>query len=241
MAEIKRTCLARRPLFRLRPQQVVDKVFGIITDVLPIPFVVHHAAGTAFVDEVLEALGAERRVAAEQGVGDDAERPHVDGLAVALPEHHLGRRVAERARHGGEHLILGAERLRDAKVGQDQVRICGFGEVEKVLRFEVCVLWLARGPGVGQGAQRVLTTVDDVVLVQIIDGFHNLPDGLGGILLGEPALLGDSVEQLSADRQLGDDVVLVLDTVDISLDEVRCSTPQTRRRDIPSTRTSRQT
>ncbi len=67
--------------------------------------------------------------------------------------------------------------------------------------------------------------MDDVVLVQIVDGFHDLPDGLRGILLGEPALLGNSVEQLSADRQLGDDVVLVLDTADISLEEVRCSCP----------------
>ncbi len=83
--------------------------------------------------------------------------------------------------------------------------------------------------------------MDDVVLVQIIDGFHNLPDGLRGILLGEPALLGDSVEQLSTDRQLGDNVVLVLDTADISLDELRCATPRMRRPDIPSTRTNRQT
>jgi hypothetical protein len=91
----KITHVARPALFRLRPQQVHDEVLGVVADVLPVPLVEHHAAGAALVDEVLEVLGAEGRVAAEQGVGDDAERPHVDRLAVALLEHHLGGRVAE--------------------------------------------------------------------------------------------------------------------------------------------------
>ena len=98
----------------------------------------HHAAGAALVDEVLEVLGAEGRVAAEQGVGDDAERPHVDRLAVALLEHHLGRRVAEGPGHGRKHLVLGAERLCNAEIRQHQVRVEVLGEVEEVLGFEVC-------------------------------------------------------------------------------------------------------
>jgi hypothetical protein len=52
--------------------------------------------------------------------------------------------------------------------------------------------------------------VNDVVLVKIVDSFHDLPDGLRRILLGEFALLGDAVEELSSRRQLGDNVVLVL-------------------------------
>jgi hypothetical protein len=51
--------------------------------------------------------------------------------------------------------------------------------------------------------------MNDIVLVQIVDCLQNLLDGLRAILLGELALLADSVEQLSSSRKLGDDVVLV--------------------------------
>lgn len=54
------------------------------------------------------------------------------------------------------------------------------------------------------------TPVDDIILVEVVDGVEHLPDGLGGVLLGELALLADAVEELPARRQLGDDVILVL-------------------------------
>src|SRR3569833_235397 len=56
----------------------------------------------------------------------------------------------------------------------------------------------------------MLTSMDDVLGVEIVDGAEHLLDGLRGILLCELALLADPVEQLAARRQLGDDVVLVL-------------------------------
>jgi hypothetical protein len=52
--------------------------------------------------------------------------------------------------------------------------------------------------------------VDDIVVVEIVDGVEDLTDRLGRILLRELALFADPVEQLSARRQLGDDVVFVL-------------------------------
>lgn len=52
--------------------------------------------------------------------------------------------------------------------------------------------------------------MDNTVLVEIVDGVEHLPDGLRGVLFGELALLADAVEELPACRQLGDDVVLVL-------------------------------
>jgi hypothetical protein len=54
--------------------------------------------------------------------------------------------------------------------------------------------------------------MDDIVLVQVVDGAQDLLEGLGGVLLGELAALADAVEQLAAGRQFGDDVELVLDT-----------------------------
>lgn len=43
-----------------------------------------------------------------------------------------------------------------------------------------------------------LASVYDVVLVQVVDGFENLLDGLRSILLRELALLANTIEQLSA-------------------------------------------
>ena len=54
------------------------------------------------------------------------------------------------------------------------------------------------------------TSVNDVVVVQVIDSFQYLSNGLGSVLLGELALLADAVEQLTARGQLGYDVVFVL-------------------------------
>lgn len=53
--------------------------------------------------------------------------------------------------------------------------------------------------------------MDNIVLVQVIDRFQNLLDGLGPVLLSKLALLANSVEQLSTSRELCDDVVFVLD------------------------------
>lgn len=91
----------------------------------------------ALLDEVLQRLGAEGRVAAEKRVGDDAQGPHVHGLAVAALQHDLGGGVAEGAGHGGEDLVLAVEHLGDAKVGEDQVGVVVLCQVEQVLGLEV--------------------------------------------------------------------------------------------------------
>lgn len=56
----------------------------------------------------------------------------------------------------------------------------------------------------------VLTAMDDVVLMQIVDGFQDLSYGCRSVLFGEAALFADAVEQLSTSRKLCHDVVLVL-------------------------------
>lgn len=57
------------------------------------------------------------------------------------------------------------------------------------------------------------TSVDAVVLVQVVHCIENLTDRLGSVLLGELALLANAIEQLSSSRELSYDVVLVLQTV----------------------------
>lgn len=58
--------------------------------------------------------------------------------------------------------------------------------------------------------------MDNVVLVQVVHRIQDLFDGLRCILLGELALLTNPVEQLASGRKLGDNVVLVLNTYQIS-------------------------
>jgi len=50
----------------------------------------------------------------------------------------------------------------------------------------------------------------DVALVEVIDGVQDLSNRLGSVLFRELALFADAVKQLSASRQLGHDIVLVL-------------------------------
>lgn len=45
---------------------------------------------------------------------------------------------------------------------------------------------------------RVPTSVDYVVVVEVVDCLENLSNGLGGIFLGELAILADSIEQFAA-------------------------------------------
>jgi hypothetical protein len=57
---------------------------------------------------------------------------------------------------------------------------------------------------------RVLTAMDDIVLVEVVDGFQDLSYGCRSVLFGEAALFADAVEQLSTGCELCHDVVLVL-------------------------------
>ena len=54
------------------------------------------------------------------------------------------------------------------------------------------------------------TSVDNLVSVKEIDGKKDLLDGFSCILLGEFSLFADSIKKLSACRELGNDVELVL-------------------------------
>lgn len=52
--------------------------------------------------------------------------------------------------------------------------------------------------------------MDNVVLVQIVNGVKNLLDSLRSILLGELAPVANTIEKLSSCGQLSDNVELVL-------------------------------
>lgn len=56
----------------------------------------------------------------------------------------------------------------------------------------------------------VLTAMDDIVLVEVVNGFQDLSYGPRGVLFCEAALFADTVEQLTTGCELCHDVVLVL-------------------------------
>lgn len=118
-------------------QQVHDEVFRVLGDILPVPLVEHYLSVAALVDQVLEVLRAEWGVTAQKGICDDAHRPHVDGLSVALLQHNFRGGVAERAGHCGEDFVLGVEHLRNAEIGQDQVGVGRLAEVQQVFGLEI--------------------------------------------------------------------------------------------------------
>ena len=52
--------------------------------------------------------------------------------------------------------------------------------------------------------------MNHVIVMKVVDGFEDLLDRLGSILLCKLAVFADPVEKLSPCRQLGDYVILVL-------------------------------
>lgn len=72
-----------------------DEVFGIIADVLPVSLVEYNRASGTLLEQVSEVLTSERRVAAEEGISDDAHGPHVRRFSVALAVHDLGGSISK--------------------------------------------------------------------------------------------------------------------------------------------------
>lgn len=54
------------------------------------------------------------------------------------------------------------------------------------------------------------TSMNDVLVVEIVYRFENLLDSLRSILFGELALVADPIEELTTSGQLCNDIVLVL-------------------------------
>lgn len=142
-------------------------------------------------------VAVEGGVAAEQEVGDDANGPEVDGLAVARLLEDLGGHVAGGAAGGGEHVeLLLVHDAREAKVGNEQVGVVLGRAEEQVLGLEVAV--------------------DDAVVVQVGDGRERRADEVGGVGFVVGALAADAVEELAAEGQVRDEVEVVhrLEVVD---------------------------
>lgn len=121
----------------VRIQESENEIFGILGHIAPVPLMEDDAACSAFFDKVGQVLGSEGGVATQEGIGDDTERPHIDGLAVTLLKHDLGSSISKGAGHTGQYLGGAVQHFRDTEVCQDQLRVGGTGEVQEVLGFQV--------------------------------------------------------------------------------------------------------
>jgi len=52
--------------------------------------------------------------------------------------------------------------------------------------------------------------MDNIVVVEVVNGFEDLPYRLRAVLFGEATLIDDALEQLTAECELCDNVELVL-------------------------------
>lgn len=103
----------------------------------------HDAASCALIKKILQVLASEGGVTAEQGVGDDAHRPHVYGLSMAFLGHHFRGRITKRSSHGLECFVLAVQRLGNTKIGQHEIGVVFGSNIDEVLRLEICNFTLA--------------------------------------------------------------------------------------------------
>lgn len=52
--------------------------------------------------------------------------------------------------------------------------------------------------------------MDNIIVVEVVNGLEDLPDRLNGIFLRKLAVFADSVEQFATSGQLSDNIILVL-------------------------------
>jgi hypothetical protein len=87
--------LAGGSLPRIGLEETPDEVLRIVTNILPVFRMEDDLLIAALLDELRHGFAAEWRIAAEKGVGDDTERPHIHRLAMALLLHDLWRSIAK--------------------------------------------------------------------------------------------------------------------------------------------------
>ena len=120
-------------------------------------------------------LRRQRVAAGEQEVGDDAERPHVAGLAVAAAlvvlQVDLGSDVVARA-HETVRVVRVVHQLAETEVDQ-----LDLGVWRRVGEHDVAQLEVAMG--------------DVLVVMEIRDGVQNLSDNLAGVVFGKFVLCGE--------------------------------------------------
>mmetsp|Transcript_22937 Transcript_22937/g.71285 ORF Transcript_22937/g.71285 Transcript_22937/m.71285 type:complete len:365 (-) Transcript_22937:220-1314(-) len=155
--------LRRHALVGVHDEQALNEVDGVVAHAVEdVPREFIGAALNLRQDRVLLG-GHERRPAAHEHVGDDADGPHVALFGVVPPDDL--RRHVERRAHGQVHVLLALVVVpREPEVDELDLRLHVLALEEEVLELEVAV--------------------HDVVEVQVAHGAHDLlHERRGGLLV----------------------------------------------------------
>lgn len=185
---VRQRFVARHARRRVDGQAALDELAGLHADAAPVlergEAVVRDEDGLHFLQV---AVAVEGRVAAQQEVGDDADGPDVDGLAVPGFLEDLRRHVARRAAGCRQHVeLLFVHDAAEAEVGDQQVGVVFWRAEEEVFGFEVAV--------------------HDAVIVQVGDGGEGGADQVRGVGFEVAAFAADAVEEFAAEGEVGDEV-----------------------------------
>ena len=127
---------------------------------------------------------------------------------MALLEHDLWCSVTEGSGHCTQNSLVRVQHLRDTKISKNKGRVCGFCKVKEVFGFQV----YTSVSSAKAGLHILYTSVDDIIVVEIVNSLQDLPYRPSGVFLSKLAVLADAVEELPACSKLSDNVVFILFT-----------------------------
>lgn len=176
--------------FRVFVQHQSNQVLCFVADVSPMLRIKFKFLFENISEYLCAIITLERRIAAQEDVEDDAERPHITRLIIILFQNFWCYVIwcADNSLHLNLIFvfIVNAKALRESKVNQLYLRIRRTVLQQKVFWLEVAVA--------------------DFQLMQMLYSRDDLPHVIGCACLAEALALDDFVEELAARGQLHDDV-----------------------------------
>lgn len=181
--------LSRKTILRVNAEALLDEVLSFLADALP-PLRERVIAKSDLLQDLIFAASVERRVARQQDVGNDTDRPDIALLVVALFQDFRSDVVRSSDFFGHRCVSLGV--VLDGLVEVDDFKLVEPLDVfkEDVLRFEV--------------------PVADAVQVAVVNTGQHLLDNDGRVSLSELSTLLHLFEQFTTLAKLVNHVVALL-------------------------------
>lgn len=183
--------LGSQPFGRVNGEELIDEIFGRLRDVFP---VLGGLESVICIDDGLHlfhgGIAIERGISAEEEVCNDTNGPHIDGFTVTSLLKDLRSHVSRCTAGGGENGDLFVIHYTgETEIGNQKIALLGLVPEEKILGLKISVY--------------------DALIVQIDNRLGDGAYDMRGILLKIAPSLADSIEQLSSNTQISDEVKIV--------------------------------